>query len=84
MTRPDVLERLPSRPSKRVHADARRAAWESDARDREIVRLRDEEGLRVREIGARVGVSPQRVSYLYRRYWIRMGEREKAEQDERG
>jgi len=78
MSRPDVLERLPFGPERRAKAVVKRAAWEPDARDREIVRLRDEEGLRVRDIAPQVGVSPQRVSYLYRRYWIRIGERERA------
>lgn len=82
MTRADVLERLPSRPSKRAHADARRAAWEPDARDREIVRLRDEENWTVARIAAEVGVSGQRVSYLYRRYWIRIAERHGEGEDQ--
>lgn len=82
MSRAEVLERRPSRPSKRVHADARRAAWEPDARDREIVRLRDEEGWTVARIAAEVGVSGQRVSYLYLRYKIRMGERHGGGEDQ--
>ncbi len=40
--------------------------------------------LEFNQIAQRVGLSPQRVGYLYRRYHIRMEEREKAEQEERG
>lgn len=76
MSRPDVLEQLPYGPVRRAKAQAIRDAWQPDARDVEIVRLRDEEGWAVKEIAGRVGVSSQRVSYLYQRYKIRMGERE--------
>ncbi len=78
MSRADVLERITTRPDRLPRSLARRAAWQPDARDVEIVRLRDEEGWTVTRIAAEVGVSGQRVSYLYRRYWIRMGERERA------
>jgi len=75
MSRADLREQLPTHPTRRAIAQARRAAWQPDARDLEIARLRDEEGLTIRAIAARVGLSPQRVSSLYRRYKIRMEER---------
>lgn len=76
MSRPDVLEQLPYDPVRRAKAQAIRAAWRPDARDVEIVRLRDEEGWLFARIARQVGVSAQRVRYLYQRYKIRMGERD--------
>jgi hypothetical protein len=75
MSRPDVLKQLPTNPTRRALAQARRAAWEPDARDVEIARLHDEDGLTIRTIATQVGLSSSRVSYLYQRYKFRMGER---------
>ncbi len=82
MSRPDIREQLPTRPSHRAIAQVARVTWEPDARDVEIVRLRDEEGLTIRVIATRVGVSRSRVDYLYRRYKIRMDERAQREHEE--
>ncbi len=84
MTRADILEHLPTRPSHRARTQARRAAWQPDARDLEIIRLRDDEGLGVRTIAKRMGLSSSRVSYLYQRYKIRLGEREQEEEAPEG
>ncbi len=83
MSRAEILEQLPSRPSEHAKAAALRALWQPSVRDLEIVRLHTEEGLPFNQIAQRVGVSPQRVSYLYRRYHIRLEERVQEEQDER-
>jgi predicted DNA-binding protein (UPF0251 family) len=72
MRRPDILTQLPRNPTRRTIAQAARAAWEPEARDLEIARLRDEEGLSNAAIAKQIGVSYQRVNYLYRRYKIRM------------
>ncbi len=82
MSRPDIREQRPTRPSHRAIAQAARVAWEPTSRDVEIVRLRDEEGLTIRAIATRVGVSRSRVDYLYRRYKIRMDERAHREREE--
>lgn len=84
MTRPDIREQRPTQPSHRAIAQAVRAAWEPSPRDVEIVRLRDDEGLTVRAIAARVGLSRSRVSYLYQRYKIRMDERAQREHEKGG
>ncbi len=76
MSRPEILERMTTRPDRLSRALAIRQAWQPDARDREIVRRHDEEGQTFAAIAPTVGVSPQRVRYLYHRYWIRMKERE--------
>ena len=82
MSRADIREQRPSRPSHRAIAQAVRVAWEPSAREVEIVRLRDEERLTVRAIATRVGVSRARVDYLYRRYKSRMDERVQREHEE--
>jgi len=76
MSRAEILEQLPSRPSEHAKAAALRALWQPSVRDLEIVRRHDEEGQTFAAIAPLVGVSAQRVRYLYHRYWIRMGERE--------
>ncbi len=82
MSRPDVLQQLPTHPTRRAMAQARRAVWEPDARDVEIARLHDEEGLTIRTIATQVGLSSSRVGYLYHRYKIRMEERTQREHEE--
>ena len=82
MSRAEILEQLPSRPSEHAKAVALRALWQPSARDREIVRLHDEEGLSHAAIAKRIGVASQRVSYLYRRYMIRLAQRIQEEQDD--
>ncbi len=82
MSRPDIREQLPTRPSHRAIAQVARATWEPDARDLEIVRLRDEESLTIRGIATQVGLSRTRVEYLYRRCKIRMDERAQREHEE--
>jgi len=82
MSRPDIREQRPTRPSHRAIAQAARTAWEPSPPEVEIMRLRDDEGLTVRAIAARVGLSRSRVSYLYHRYKIRMDERAQREHEE--
>lgn len=82
MSRPDIREQLPRDPTHRAIAQAARAAWATDPREVEIVRLRDEEGVTIRAIATQVGVSRTRVDYLYRRYKIRMEERAQREHKE--
>ncbi len=82
MSRPDVLKHLPTHPTRRAMAQARRAAWEPDVRDVEIARLHDEDGMTIRTIATQVGLSSSRVGYLYRRYKIRMEERMQREHEE--
>ncbi len=82
MSRPNIREQLPTRPSHRAIAQVARATWEPTSRDVEIVRLRDEEGLTIRAIATRMGVSRSRVDYLYRRYKTRMDERTQREHEE--
>ncbi len=76
MSRAEILEQLPSRPSEHAKAAALRALWQPSARDLEIVRRHDDEGQTFAAIARLVGVSAQRVRYLYHRYWIRLKERE--------
>ncbi len=45
MSRAEILEQLPSRPSEHAKAAALRALWQPSVRDLEIVRLHTEEGL---------------------------------------
>jgi len=82
MSRPDIYEQRPARPSHRAIAQAARTAWEPSPPEVEIVRLRDDEGLTVRTIATQVGLSSSRVGYLYHRYKIRMEEGMQREHEE--